>query len=208
MENNIDAETAANQPSTHLSAVCVYCGSAEGTDPAHRQAAIDFGRLLAAHRIRLIYGGGSLGLMGRLANAALAAGGQVTGILPRFLHEREVGHADVDELVLVDSMHTRKRLMLERSDAFVVLPGGLGTLDETFEIITWRMLALHDRPIVVANISGYWDPMLKLWDQQAANGYLRPEHRDIARVVDSVEAILPALQDAAPAQRHTVAKRL
>mgnify|MGYP006265881585 CR=1 FL=1 len=208
MENKTDPETAAKPIKAALSAICVYCGSAVGTDPAHRDAATSFGRLLAENQIRLVYGGGSLGLMGELADAALAAGGKVTGILPRFLHEREVGHPDVDDLVLVDSMHTRKRLMLERSDAFVVLPGGLGTLDETFEIITWRMLSLHDRPIVVANIGGYWDPMLALWEQQAAFGFLRTEHRRIPYVVDGVEAILPALEDAAPAARHTVAKRL
>lgn len=143
--------------------------------------------------MRLVYGGGRVGLMGIAADAAIAAGGNVIGIIPRFLERREVGNFQVTELIETDSMHARKLRMFEESDGFVALPGGLGTLDETFEVITWRQLGLHDKPIVVADIEGYWRPLADLIDSIIGHGFAKPEVRRLFSTVDSVAAILPAL---------------
>ena len=134
---------------TQIRSLCVLCGSREGTDPVYREVAVRLGRLIAEQDVRLIYGAGSIGLMGIIADAVLSAGGEVVGVIPDFLIRSEVGHHDLTDLVITDSMHDRKRRMFEMADAFVVLPGGLGTLDETFELITWRQLRLHDSPIIV-----------------------------------------------------------
>jgi len=144
--------------------VCVYCGSSGRVAEAYRAAATRAGTALAQAGIELIYGGGRIGLMGLVADAALAAGGRVTGIIPGFLHDRELGHTGVTQLIVVDSMHERKQRMFELADAFVILPGGLGTLDEAFECLTWRQLALHDRPIVLVDVDGYWQPLMRLVD--------------------------------------------
>src|SRR5258708_17128787 len=144
--------------------LCVYCGASDQFDAAYREAAVELGDRLAGAGIELIYGGGGIGLMGRLADAVLLAGGRVTGIIPGHLHNREIGHHGVSELIVVGSMHERKQLMFERADAFAVLPGGLGTIEEAFEIITWKQLRLHDKPIVLVSVAGYWQRFGSLVD--------------------------------------------
>jgi uncharacterized protein (TIGR00730 family) len=183
-----------------VSALCVYCGSASAVDPEHLSAARETGRQAAERGIEIVFGGGHVGMMGALADGALAAGGRVTGIIPEILMAREVAHAGVSEMIVVDSMHTRKRIMFERSDAFCALPGGMGTLDETFEILTWKQLGLHDKPIVLANLGGYWDTLLTMLEFQTAAGYIRPEQMGLFRVVQQIESIFDALK-AAPAPK-------
>src|SRR3546814_324213 len=160
-----------------ISSLCVYCGSAVGLDPAHRESAARLGQIMAENRIRLVYGGGRIGLMGVVADAVLASGGTAVGVIPEFLETREVGHQGVNDLHVVDSMHSRKNLMFEMSDAFAVLPGGFGTLDEAFEIITWRQLKLHDKPIVMIDVDGYWQPFLRLVDHVLGRGLDRKRTR-------------------------------
>jgi uncharacterized protein (TIGR00730 family) len=181
---------------TDIRSLCVYCGSSDLGPPEHRLAAAKLGQILAKEGVELVFGGGRVGLMGIIADAALAAGGRVTGIIPDHLIRAEVGHGNVSELVVVDSMHVRKETMFQRSDAFTVLPGGPGTLDEMFEILTWRQLRLHDKPVVICNLGGYWDKLLDLIDTFIAAHYARPEFRDFFTVVDRVEEILPAIDAA------------
>lgn len=173
--------------------ICVFCGSSSRVDAVFKTAATDLGRLLGDHGRTLVYGGGRVGLMGLVADAALTAGAPVIGVIPTFLKDLEVGHGSVSELVVTDSMHERKRIMYERSDAFVVLPGGLGTLDETIEVLTWTQLKLSSRPVVLVNVAGYWDPFLALVDHAIGCGFARPENREMFAVVDSVGEVLPAL---------------
>src|SRR5471032_3070677 len=153
--------------------LCVYCGASGAVDEAYRGAAVALGELLAGAGIELVYGGGRIGLMGRLADAVLRGGGRVTGIIPAHLHDREVGHHGLSELIVVGSMHERKQLMFEMSDAFAVLPGGLGTIEEAFEIITWKQLRLHDKPIVIVDVADYWRPLQALIDHVIASGFAR-----------------------------------
>jgi uncharacterized protein (TIGR00730 family) len=173
--------------------VCVYCGSAGRVAESYRQAARDLGAGLARAGIELVYGGGRVGLMGLCADAVLAGGGRVTGIIPAHLHDVEVGHHGLSELLVTESMHERKRLMFEMSDAFLVLPGGLGTLDETFEIVTWRQLGLHDKPIIVIDEAGYWGPLQALVEHVVGAGFARPSVLSLYKVVDSVAAAFAAL---------------
>ena len=173
--------------------VCVYCGAADRVAEPYREAARRTGTLLAEAGIELIFGGGRVGLMGLTARAALAAGGRVTGIIPGFLHDREIGHTGVSELVVVGSMHERKQRMFERADAFAVLPGGLGTLDETLECITWKQLDLHDKPIVIVDIDGYWRPLSHLIEHAIGAGFASGRTRRLIEVVDSPEALMQAL---------------
>jgi uncharacterized protein (TIGR00730 family) len=161
-----------------------------------KHAAHALGEGLARNGIRIVYGGGRVGLMGIVADAAIGAGGEVTGIIPEHIQSLEVEHTGLAELVVVDSMHTRKRMMVDRADAFVVLPGGLGTLDETFEVLTWKQLHLHDKPIVLVNIDSYWTPLLGLIDGIIGRGFLQPGHRTLFSVVDRVEDVLEALSRA------------
>jgi len=161
-------------------------------------AATTLGRLAAQDGVEIVFGGGHVGLMGALADGALAAGGRVTGVIPQYLEDRELGHRGVTDLVIVESMHARKQKMFELADAFCVLPGGLGTLDETFEILTWRQIGLHDKPVALVDLDGYWRPLRALMDHQVTSGYLRPEHADLLQVVSEVGQVLPALR-AAPA---------
>ena len=144
------------------SSVCVFCGSRFGIDPGSRELAVRLGELLAREKMTLVYGGGGVGLMGVLANAALKAGGKVVGVIPRFLLQREAGHPALTETVVVETMHERKLEMFERSDAIVVLPGGIGTLEEFFEVLSWRTLGLHTKPIVIVDQGGYWQPLAAL----------------------------------------------
>jgi uncharacterized protein (TIGR00730 family) len=176
-----------------LRALCVYCGSSTGVSREHVAAAAELGRQAARRGVRIIFGGGRVGLMGVLADAALAAGGRVTGIIPAHLRARELGHGDVREVEIVDSMHSRKMRMFELSDAFCILPGGLGTLDETFEIVTWKQLGLHDKPILLVNLDGYWDPLLRLIDHQVAAGYVRRRHAQLFSVVGRVAEVFEAI---------------
>ncbi len=185
---------------SEVSALCVYCGSSSAVDPKHLSAARETGRQAAERGIEIVFGGGHVGMMGALADGALAAGGRVTGIIPEILMAKEVAHAGVSEMIVVDSMHTRKRRMFEHSDAFCALPGGMGTLDETFEILTWKQLGLHDKPIVLVNLGGYWDTLLAMLEYQTTARYVRPEQMGLFRVVERVESIFDALA-ASPAPK-------
>lgn len=180
--------------------LCVYCGSSRGADPQFAQAARALGRALAEAGLGVVYGGGRVGLMGLLADAALAAGGVVTGVIPDFLRTAELAHSGLSELVVVDSMHARKREMAARSDAFAILPGGVGTLDETFEILSWRQLALHDKPILILDVAGYWAPLVALLDHAVAHGFVTRQTRALVRVTASVAELVAALGEA-PASR-------
>jgi hypothetical protein len=183
---------------SRIRAICVYCGSSNAVAPEHLAAAGEFGRLAAGRGIEIVFGGGRVGLMGALADGALNAGGRVTGIIPEHLRDLEVHHDGVSEMIVVDSMHTRKRRMFELSDAFCALPGGLGTLDETFEIITWKQLGLHDKPVVLVNVDGFWDPLLALLAHQLEAGYIRTRHAGLYRVAEGIGSVFDTL-DAAPA---------
>lgn len=191
-----------------VKALCVYCGSSSQVDPAHLAAAGETGRLAAERGIEIVFGGGHVGMMGALADGALAAGGQVTGIIPEILRIREAAHREVTNMIYVDSMHTRKRKMFERSDAFCVLPGGMGTLDEMFEIVTWKQLGLHDKPVIVANVQGYWTPLLALIEHQIAGGYVRPPHTRLFRVVERVTSVFDALEEAPAANVPSASEQL
>jgi uncharacterized protein (TIGR00730 family) len=183
--------------------LCVYCGSSAAVDRQYREAASELGGRLAAAGIGLVYGGGRVGLMGLLADAALAAGGVVTGVIPSRLRDAELAHEGATELVVVDSMHERKRLMAERADAFAILPGGVGTLDEMFEILSWKQLQLHEKPIFVVDIGGYWAPLHALLDHIVAQGFARPQTRDLLQVVPTVAALMAALSEASAISRKT-----
>lgn len=181
---------------TKLASVCVYCGSGDGRDPAFGEAADALGRALAREGVSLVYGGGSIGLMGRLAKATLGAGGHVVGVIPRFLHEREVMLRAVSELVITEDMHERKRIMYDRADAFVALPGGIGTLEELVEMMTWAQLGRHAKPILVANVRGFWNPLIALFDHMVEMDFIRPGLDLTYLVTDGVEEIVPRLRTA------------
>lgn len=177
-----------------VKSVCVYCGASMGASETFLKIATDLGRALGERRIRLVYGGGGIGLMGTVADAALAAGGEVIGIIPEHLQKAELGHRGLTDLKVVDSMHTRKRMMFDLSEAFIVLPGGMGTLDETFEIITWRQLGMHDKPIILVNHDEYWEPFLDLVDHVIDNGFARPAARQLFSVVSGVGRLFDLLE--------------
>ena len=193
---------------TKLLSLCVYCGSSEGTGPGLGQQAERLGRLAAERGVRIVYGGGRIGLMGRVANGAKTAGGEVIGIIPEHLMTAEVADTHLTRLEVVESMHVRKARMVELSDAFCALPGGLGTLDETFEILTWRQLRLHDKPVILANLDGFWDPLLTLIHHQVAAGFVGAGNLDYFTVVDRIEDVIPAVEAAAPPQVPTDKRRL
>ncbi|MET3520450.1 TIGR00730 family Rossman fold protein [Mesorhizobium abyssinicae] len=179
-----------------IRSVCVYCGSSPGRDATYVKAGHLLGRSLAKSGLRLVYGGGTKGIMGAVAEGALKAGGKVTGIIPRFLINREATETALDrldELVITDNMHERKHRMFEKSDAFVALPGGIGTVEEIVEIMTWGQLGHHRKPIVFANIKGFWDPMLALLDHMSAEGFIHTAHRVKPLVVEDPEAIVAAI---------------
>jgi len=179
-----------------IDSVCVYCGSATGSDPVFAEEARNFGRILAAEGVRLVYGGGGIGLMGEVASAVALAGGAVTGIIPRFLMTRERAFAHEAEMIVVEDMHERKRLMFERADAFVALPGGVGTLEELVEQLTWAQLGRHRKPILIANIAGFWDPFLNLLDHMQASAFVNGRGTLNLLVAESVDEILPMLEAA------------
>lgn len=173
--------------------VCVYCASSLGTDPELRRAADRLGRLLAAADVGLVYGGGAVGLMGVIADAAMSEGGTVTGVIPTGVFTREVGHPGITELIEVSSMHERKATMFELADAFVALPGGLGTLEELFEIATWAQLGMHAKPVIVVDHDGYYRPLFELLDGAVASGLMREQNRRILHRVTSVDDVLDAV---------------
>ncbi|MBI4031828.1 MAG: TIGR00730 family Rossman fold protein [Proteobacteria bacterium] len=174
--------------------VCVYCGASSAADEVYKKAARDTGRALASAGVRMVYGGGKSGLMGIAADAALAAGGKVTGIFPKFLEKFEPAHDGLTDHQIVDTMHERKQRMAKLADAFVVLPGGFGTLDEFFEILTWRQLKLHEKPVIVVNIENYWGPLLQAIDGIIEKKFARPAHRECFVVVNSVTDLMALLQ--------------
>jgi uncharacterized protein (TIGR00730 family) len=184
---------------TSIQAVCVYCGSSAGVDPTFAAAARALGKILAENRIRLVYGGGSVGMMGALAGSVLSHGGSVTGIIPEFLVNKEHMLAGAQEIVVTRDMHERKRVMFERADAFVALPGGVGTLEELIEQLTWAQLGRHRKPILLANIAGFWDPVCDPHDHMKARGFIHSANRLNYLIADKVEDILPALRNAARA---------
>lgn len=191
-----------------ITSLCVYCGSATGRDPACAATAQALGRRCAEAGVTVVFGGGRIGLMGVLADAALAAGGRVVGVIPEHLHAREVGYDAVSELVVVESMHARKALMAERADAFCVLPGGIGTLDELVEIVTWRQLGLHDKPVVLLDQDGYWQPLLDLLRHQQAAGFLRGGYEDLFAVAGSLDEVFQAIAGAPEPTIATPGERL
>ena len=178
---------------TSIRAVCVFCGSQPGTKPAYLQAARELGAQLARRDWTVLYGGGHVGMMGALADSTLAAGGKAVGVIPEHLMRPEVAHQGLTELLVVDSMHTRKRIMAGRSDAFIVLPGGYGTFEEMFEMVTWRQLRLHAKPVGLVNVDGYFDHLLAFLQHAAQQEFIRPQHRDLLSVETSVAALLERL---------------
>jgi uncharacterized protein (TIGR00730 family) len=184
---------AAFVPESTPSSLCVFCGARFGTDPATRTTAVALGELLAREGVTLVYGGGGVGLMGLVANAALSGGGKVVGIIPNFLLQREAGHPALTETVVVETMHERKLEMFERSDAFVVLPGGIGTLEEFFEVLSWRTLGLHTKPIVIIDQGGYWQPLAALLRGVVEGGFAERTHLDHVAFVTDLKDVLPAI---------------
>jgi hypothetical protein len=179
--------------------VCVYCGSGPGTNPSFIEAAKAFGKTLAQNGIGLVYGGGSIGLMGAVATSVLDHGGKVTGIIPEFLTSRENALKRAQEMIVTDNMHERKQMMFDRSDAFVALPGGIGTLEELVEQLTWAQLGRHNKPILMANIDGFWDPLLALIEHMRATQFIRPGLAVRLLTANRVHDILPKLREAAAA---------
>jgi uncharacterized protein (TIGR00730 family) len=192
----------------NIRSLCVYCGSSGAVEAKYRDAASELGVQLARAGIELVYGGARVGLMGLLADAALAAKGKVTGIIPSHLRDAEVAHRGVTELVVVGSMHERKRLMAEKADGFAILPGGIGTLDEMLEIVSWKQLRLHDKPILLVDIDGYWTPLRALLDHIIDTGFASAHIRGLLQVVPSVAALMAALSEAPAAAHETDAERL
>ena len=180
-----------------IKTVCVYCGSGPGTNPRFVEAATALGKALAENGVGLVYGGGSIGLMGAVATSVIDHGGIVTGIIPDFLTSRENALARVQELIVTHDMHERKRLMFERSDAFVALPGGIGTLEELVEQLTWQQLGRHTKPVLLANIDGFWEPLLALLAHMRATQFIRPTLTVDILKAERVEDILPRLRSAA-----------
>ncbi len=179
-----------------IRSICVYCGSQNGRRSDYEQAARKLGRSLAENGIRLVYGGGTSGIMGAVAASTIQSGGLVTGIIPGFLQHREAGNGDsitFDELIVTEDMHARKHAMFDKSGAFVALPGGIGTLEELIEILTWAQLGRHRRPIVLANIGGFWDPLLELMQHMDDEGFMHSRHLVQPLVIDTVEDIVPRI---------------
>ena len=179
-----------------IKSLCVYCGSSIQVDEDFKEAAHEMGKILAENNIRLVYGGGKAGLMGIIAESVMTHGGEVTGIIPSHIADREIQHTGLTELHVVESMHVRKQMMVDHSDAFLVLPGGIGTLDETCEIITWRQLGIHDMPIIICNLKGYWTSFLSMVDHIVDQGFMREDDKKTFITVNNVEGVLPALKDA------------
>jgi uncharacterized protein (TIGR00730 family) len=183
---------------TMIRRICVFCGSSCGTNPAYRRAAEELGQLLAKRNIGLVYGGGCIGLMGALADAALAAGGEVIGVIPDSLMRREVGHRGVTKLHVVETMHQRKAMMADLADAFIALPGGYGTLEEFCEIVTWSQLGIQQKPCGLLNVERYWEGLLAMLEHSVSEGFLRPENRDLVMVTSTPQDMLERLLEWEP----------
>lgn len=181
-----------------MQSLCVFCGSSSGSDPGYAEAANRLGRLLAEERITLVYGGACVGLMGAVADATLAAGGRAIGVLPDFLRRKELAHPRLSELHIVSSMHERKARMAELSEAFIALPGGMGTLEEFCEIITWAQLGLHEKPCGLLNLQGYYDPLLQFVGRMADEGFLKEKHKGLVLSSDTAEGLLLEMQAFTP----------
>jgi uncharacterized protein (TIGR00730 family) len=185
-----------------LSSICVFCGSNAGADPAYLAAADTVGRQLAQRGIRVVYGGGRVGMMGAVADAARAAGGEVVGVIPQQIFDLEIGHTGLDDLRVVGSMHERKALMAELADAFVALPGGIGTLEELFEVYTWAQLGIHAKPLGLLDVAGYYEPLAAFLDHAVAQRFLRAETRAMLAVADDFDGLLEALHAWQAAPTH------
>ncbi|CAA9477039.1 MAG: Lysine decarboxylase family [uncultured Rubrobacteraceae bacterium] len=181
-----------------MNSICVFCGSSPGSDPAYAEAARLLGRTLVERNITLVYGGGHVGLMGVVADAALGAGGEAIGVMPKALVEREIGHTGLTKLHVVHSMHERKALMSELSDGFIALPGGNGTLEEFFEALTWAQLGEHDKPCGLLNVAGYYDPLLAVFDRMVDRAFLKEEHRRLVLVEEDPPALLDRFEGYEP----------
>ena len=179
--------------------LCVFTGAATGSDPRFADAAHQLGQILASRNLGLVYGGGKSGLMGKIADAVIAADGHATGIIPKFLDNVEIAHRGLNDLHVIDTMHERKNMMYEIADGFIIMPGGLGTLDETMEIITWRQLGLHRKPIIIANLHGYWDHMLLLFQNIIDEGFMHHGHTGHFEHVDDMDALADKLDAYFPA---------
>ena len=178
--------------------ICVFCGSSVGSDPAYVEAARTLGQLFAREGIALVYGGGSVGLMGELADAVLAAGGEAIGVIPHALWAREVGHRGLTDLRIVDTMHERKAMMADLSDAFIALPGGLGTLEEIFEVWTWAQLGLHEKPLGFLDVNGFYAPLMEFLDRAVRARFVKEAHRAVAMVARDPEALLRRFENWEP----------
>ena len=186
------------EENTPIRSICVYCGSQPGRDPAYMEAGRLLGKSIAENGIRLVYGGGTKGIMGAVASGVLSHGGRVTGIIPEFLMDMEATRhslGQLSELIVTPDMHDRKHKMFERSDAFVTLPGGIGTLEEIVEVMTWAQLGRHRKPIVLVNINGFWDPLMKLIHHMADSGFIHTAHLVQPLVIDAADEVVPALLD-------------
>ncbi len=177
-----------------MKSICVFCGSSKGFSPVYEEAARAVGKAFAERNIQLVYGAGNVGLMGVTADAALQAGGEVLGVIPQFLKDWEVWHQGLTELIVTETMHERKWILEERSDAVMVLPGGYGTLDEFFEILTWKQLRLHNKPIGILNVNGYYDPLLTHVKMMAKEGFLKESNILLFKVADNVEELLRLME--------------
>lgn len=199
--------TSVEASPRRIRTICVYCGSAQGGNPIYEAAAATFGEIMANAGIGLVYGGGGNGLMGAIARSALAAGGEVTGIIPDFLLRKDKPLPDIHECIVVPDMHTRKRLMFERSDAFVALPGGVGTLEELVEQLTWVQLERHTKPVVIADIGGFWQPLLALFAHMRERRFIQSSYEVRYLVAEKIEDVLPMIETAtANAERFGVRK--
>ncbi|AEP08416.1 LOG family protein [Micavibrio aeruginosavorus] len=196
--DTIQNKTAVQKVRHPIRNVCVYCGASSNVAQVHKDTAWALGRALGEAGMQLVYGGGRVGLMGLVAKSTMEHGGTAVGIIPHHIETREEKYTELTELYVVDSMHERKQMMVDRADAFVVLSGGLGTLDEFFEIMTWRQLGLHDKPVVLLNVNNFWTPLLSLIDHMINNGFARESDRAGLMVADRVEAVMAALQYAPP----------
>src|SRR3954463_8916797 len=186
-----------------LQSVCVFCGSAAGTNPVYAETARELGRALAARKLTLLYGGGRVGLMGQVAGSVLDSGGTVVGVIPHSLALKEIAQEDCTELIVVNTMHERKALMADRSDAFVALPGGYGTCDELFEILTWAQLGIHRKPVALLNVNGFFTPLLSWLDHIVAEGLLKPKHRKLLLDSETVNDLLDKLAAWVPPKPET-----
>lgn len=183
-----------------MQSICVFCGSSFGTRPIYREAAIELGQVMAKENIALVWGGGKVGLMGTVADAVIQAGGEAIGVIPGFMVEKELAHPDASEMIEVDSMHTRKALMADRSEGFIAMPGGFGTFDELFEILTWAQLHIHGKPVGLLNTDGYYDPLLAMVEHSIREGFVRPSNLDLFVVASTPAELIAAMRGYQPPQ--------